>query len=365
MGIRYFASPALWVSGGDVSSPGARSLAWIQFLSLPLSCRPQPITQVGTEPPSLPPPESWVEISHDANSPQLICPDSRVPTAWPICFYFPELTWLLSILDPGSSGSFWLCKLTGMPRIPFVLKLAWVGLFCLQQTLPVVEIFRMSGSSVSFFFLIFVQFIFLIENDCFTILCWFLPCVNVNQPCVLWTKMLQLRPTLRPPMDCSLPGSSAHGILQARTPWNGLPFPPTEQMASLSWTSLPPPTHPIALDCHGAPGLSSLSHRDPLAAHFLSGVLCQQEGCLQKGYLCASLVVRLEERHGKIGLWLDLGYCSDNFHKEKRQNMASCGWCRRGFLRLIVGQVYELNSVSSEFVYGRVIINPSSSWCES
>lgn len=32
-----------------------------------------------------------------------------------------------------------------------------------------------------------------------------------------------------------------------------------------------------------------------------------------------------------------------------------------GFLRLIVGQVYELNSVSSEFVYGRVIINPSSS----
>ena len=160
MGIRYFTSPALWVSSGDVSSPGARSLAWIQFLSLPLSCRPQPITQVGTEPPSLPPPESWVEISHDANSPQLICPDSRVPTAWPICFYFPELTWLLSILDPGSSGSFWLCKLTGMPRIPFVLKLAWVGLFCLQQTLPVVEIFRMSGSSVSFFFFNFCSIYF-------------------------------------------------------------------------------------------------------------------------------------------------------------------------------------------------------------
>ena len=141
--------------------------------------------------------------------------------------------------------------------------------------------------------------------------------------------MLPLRPTLLPPMDCSLPGSSAHGILQARTPWNGLPFPPTEQMASLSWTSLPPPTYPIALDCHGAPGLSSLSHRDPLAAHFLSGVLCQQAGGLQKGYLCVSLVVRLEERHGKIGLWL--GYCSDNFHKEKRQNMASYGWCHRRF----------------------------------
>ena len=32
-------------------------------------------------------------------------------------------------------------------------------------------------------------------------------------------------PTLCDPMDCSLPGSSEHGILQARN-WNGLPFPP-------------------------------------------------------------------------------------------------------------------------------------------
>ena len=47
-----------------------------------------------------------------------------------------------------------------MPRIPFVLKLAWVGFFCLQQTLPIVEIFRISGPSVSFFFLIFIQLIF-------------------------------------------------------------------------------------------------------------------------------------------------------------------------------------------------------------
>ena len=29
--------------------------------------------------------------------------------------------------------------------------------------------------------------------------------------------MLQLGPTLYNPMDCSLPGSSVHGILQART----------------------------------------------------------------------------------------------------------------------------------------------------
>ena len=28
------------------------------------------------------------------------------------------------------------------------------------------------------------------------------------------------------PMDCSLPGSSVRGILQAKIPWSGLPFPP-------------------------------------------------------------------------------------------------------------------------------------------
>ena len=35
----------------------------------------------------------------------------------------------------------------------------------------------------------------------------------------------QLRPTLRNPMDCSLPGSSVHGILQARIlEWVAIPF---------------------------------------------------------------------------------------------------------------------------------------------
>ena len=37
-------------------------------------------------------------------------------------------------------------------------------------------------------------------------------------------KSLQSCPTLCDPMDCSLPGSSVHGILQARI-WSGLPFP--------------------------------------------------------------------------------------------------------------------------------------------
>ena len=36
-------------------------------------------------------------------------------------------------------------------------------------------------------------------------------------------------PTLTSPMDYSLPGSSVHGILQARI-WNGLPFPSPEDL---------------------------------------------------------------------------------------------------------------------------------------
>ena len=35
----------------------------------------------------------------------------------------------------------------------------------------------------------------------------------------------QSRPALFDSMDCSLPGSSVHGILQARY-WSGLPYPP-------------------------------------------------------------------------------------------------------------------------------------------
>ena len=37
-------------------------------------------------------------------------------------------------------------------------------------------------------------------------------------------KLLQLCPTLCGPMDCSLSGSSVHGIFQAKC-WSGLPFP--------------------------------------------------------------------------------------------------------------------------------------------
>ena len=45
-----------------------------------------------------------------------------------------------------------------------------------------------------------------------------------QKKCVLCL-VAQLCPTLCDPMDCSLPGSSVHGILQARY-WKGLPCPP-------------------------------------------------------------------------------------------------------------------------------------------
>ena len=59
--------------------------------------------------------------------------------------------------------------------------------------------------------------------------------VLVTLPCLSWsiylvcvaaaTKLLQLCPTLCDPMDCSLPGSSAHGIFQARVlEWGAIAF---------------------------------------------------------------------------------------------------------------------------------------------
>ena len=42
--------------------------------------------------------------------------------------------------------------------------------------------------------------------------------------CIQFYEKRQSCPTLCDPMDCSLPGSSVHGILQARI-WNGLSFP--------------------------------------------------------------------------------------------------------------------------------------------
>ena len=47
-----------------------------------------------------------------------------------------------------------------------------------------------------------------------------LQCMKVKSE----SEVAQLCPTLSDPMDCSLPGSSIHGIFQARD-WNGVPLP--------------------------------------------------------------------------------------------------------------------------------------------
>ena len=50
------------------------------------------------------------------------------------------------------------------------------------------------------------------------------------------SEVVQSRPTLRDPMDCSLPGSSVHGIFQARElEWGAIAFSaPAWQADSLS-----------------------------------------------------------------------------------------------------------------------------------
>ena len=52
------------------------------------------------------------------------------------------------------------------------------------------------------------------------------------------TKSLQSCPTLSDPMDCSLPGSSVHGILQARVLEWGAIAPPTLNNKEREWGEL-------------------------------------------------------------------------------------------------------------------------------
>ena len=60
------------------------------------------------------------------------------------------------------------------------------------------------------------------EDNCFTMFCWFLPYSKVNLPRVL---VAQLCLTLCDPMHCSPPGSSVRGILQTRIlEWIAIPF---------------------------------------------------------------------------------------------------------------------------------------------
>ena len=65
-----------------------------------------------------------------------------------------------------------------------------------------------------------------------------------SNDCVCVCVCAQSCPTLCKPMDCSLPGSSVHGILQARI-WSGLPFPSPGQVmiSSVQFSSVQSLSH--------------------------------------------------------------------------------------------------------------------------
>ena len=105
-------------------------------------------------------------------------------------------------------------------------------------------------------------------------------------------------PTLCNPMDCSLPGSSVHGILQERY-WSGLPFPPPGEppdqgiklgSLALHADSLPsePPGKPIYMNICIHFRIKSYythTHMKVLVAQ-LCPILCNLMGCSSPMLLC-------------------------------------------------------------------------------
>ena len=70
------------------------------------------------------------------------------------------------------------------------------------------------------------------------------------------SEVAQSCPTLSDPMDCSLPGSSVHGIFQAKY-WSGLPLPSPEWLPYMHAKSLKScPTLCDPMDC--SPPISSI-----------------------------------------------------------------------------------------------------------
>ena len=85
--------------------------------------------------------------------------------------------------------------------------LIWVKLKVIPMTIP----FRYKYFRIFSFILIILL---LIHTD-----------IHIYAAAAAVTKLLQLCPTLRNPMDCSLPGSSIHGIFQARVlEWGAIAF---------------------------------------------------------------------------------------------------------------------------------------------
>ena len=60
-------------------------------------------------------------------------------------------------------------------------------------------------------------------------------------PAAAAAKLLQSCPTLSDPMDCSLPGSSIHGIVQARVlEWGAIEFSEVYLGRVQKWPEIPP-----------------------------------------------------------------------------------------------------------------------------
>ena len=76
----------------------------------------------------------------------------------------------------------------------------------------------------------------------------------MSNPAAAAAKSLQLCPTLCDPMDCSLPGSSVHGIFQARVlEWGAIAFSKEKPAAAKSLQSCPTLCDPIDCSPPGSP----------------------------------------------------------------------------------------------------------------
>ena len=80
------------------------------------------------------------------------------------------------------------------------------------------------------------------------------------------SEVAQLCLTLRDPMDCSLPGSSAHGIFQAREYWSGVPSPSLKHTLQESKLEQGFPGEPVVKNSSANAGewAQSLLQEDPL-----------------------------------------------------------------------------------------------------
>ena len=105
-----------------------------------------------------------------------------------------------------------------------------------------------------------------------------LQCMKVKNE----SEVVQSCPTLHDPMDCSLPGSSIHGIFQARVlEWGALAFSKTEfktqEMRNI-WKKMSKNTNSrekmssytqklYAVSCHLFPTQTHSSHRRNMSSH--------------------------------------------------------------------------------------------------